>query len=64
MQVEGVTYEIDWRKFKRGTSLFFPCLDPLRAREQLLTVTNRLQIKVLTKVVLVDGIRGLRVWRL
>jgi hypothetical protein len=64
MQIEGVTYEVDWRKFKRGKSLFFPCLDAERAREQLFTTTNRLQIKVLTKVVLVDGIRGLRVWRL
>lgn len=64
MQIEGVTYEVEWKRFKRGMSMFIPCLDPRRAKTQLLAVTKRLRIKVLTKIVIVDGIRGLRVWRL
>lgn len=64
MQIEGVTYEVEWKRFKRGMSMFIPCLDPRRAKTQLLAVTKRLRIKVLTKTVIVDGIRGLRVWRL
>lgn len=64
MQIEGVTYEVEWKRFKRGMSMFIPCLDPRRAKTQLLAVTKRLRIKVLVKVVIVDGIRGLRVWRL
>lgn len=64
MQIEGVTYEMDWRKFKRGRSIFLPCLDPKRAKAQLLEVTNRLRLKVLVKVVIVEGVRGLRVWRM
>jgi hypothetical protein len=63
MLVEGVKYEINWRKFRPGTSIFIPCLHPSRARTQVLAVTKRLRIKVLTKVVIEDGIRGLRVWR-
>jgi hypothetical protein len=63
MQIEGVTYLVNWRRFRRGTSLFFPCLDTKRAKPQLLAVTNRLKLKVLVKPVLEDGIRGLRVWR-
>ena len=63
MQIEGVTYLVNWRRFRRGTSLFFPCLDIKRAKPQLLAVTNRLKLKVLVKPVLEDGIRGLRVWR-
>ena len=64
MQIEGVTYEVEWKRFKKGMSIFIPCLDPRRAKTQLLAVTKRLRIKVLTKTVIVDGIRGLRVWRL
>lgn len=63
MQVEGVTYEINWKAFKRGTSIFIPCLDPTRARGELLVVLERLRIKTVTKVVIDAGIRGLRIWR-
>ena len=63
MQIEGVTYLVNWRRFRRGTSLFFPCLDAKRAKAQLLVVTDRLRLKVLVKPVIEDGIRGLRVWR-
>lgn len=63
MQVEGVTYEVNWRKFRRGTSIFIPCLEPRRARPQVLEVTERLNLKVLVKVCIEGGIRGLRIWR-
>ena len=64
MLIEGVTYEINWRGFKKGTSVFFPCLDPDRAKTQLMVVTDRLRVKILTKVVIEENIRGLRVWRM
>jgi hypothetical protein len=63
MLVEGVKYEVNWRNFRPGTSIFIPCLDPARAKAQVVAVTKRLRIKILTKVVLQDGIRGLRIWR-
>lgn len=64
MLIEGVTYDVDWPKFKKGKSLFFPCLDQERAEAQLMVVLNRLRIKVLVKYVIEDGIRGLRIWRM
>lgn len=64
MQIEGVTYEVNWRRFKKGTSVFFPCLDYARAKAQLMVVTDRLGLKVLVKGTIEDGIRGLRVWRM
>ena len=64
MWVAGVNYELRWKDFKRGSSIFIPCLDPRRAKAEVLTVTRRLKIEVLTKVVIVEGIRGLRIWRL
>ena len=64
MKVEGITYEIDWRKFKRGTSIFFPCLDPRRAKGEVMDVLNRLKLDVAGKTCIEDGVRGLRIWRL
>jgi hypothetical protein len=64
MKLEGVSYEVNWRKFKLGTSIFFPCLDSKRAKAQVLVVTKRLKLKVLIKAVIEDGIRGLRIWRM
>jgi hypothetical protein len=63
MIIEGVFYEVDWRKFKKGRSIFLPCLDQERAQTQLIGVTDRLNINILIKFVIEDGIRGLRVWR-
>jgi hypothetical protein len=62
MQVQGVSYDINWKAFKRGASIFLPCLDSKRARAQVLVVTKRLRIKILIKIVVEDGIRGLRIW--
>ena len=64
MIIEKVQYEVDWAKFKRGTSFFIPCLNPVQARRSILEVTKRLKYKVLFKVVIDDGVRGLRVWKL
>lgn len=63
MKVEGVNYEIDWRKFKRGTSIFFPCLDSARAKKEIYPVLKRLQIKTVAKISIEGGVRGLRLWR-
>lgn len=64
MQIEGVTYDVNWKAFKKGAAIFIPCLDPRAAKAQLLVVTKRLRLKVLIKVTVQDGIRGLRIWRL
>ena len=64
MVIEKVQYDIDWTKFKRGTSFFIPCLNPAQARRSILEVTKRLKYKVLFKVVIEDGVRGLRIWKL
>jgi len=62
--VEQVEYEINWRAFRRGTSIMFPCLNPRKVRTELRPVFKRMGYKVLFKVVIADGVRGLRIWRL
>lgn len=64
MLVEKVSYQVNWKKFKKGHSFFIPCLNPDEARKEILCTTNRLRYRVLTKVVIEEGIRGLRIWRL
>lgn len=63
MIVEKVSYQVDWAKFKRGTSIFLPCLNPVQAKKDILKVMKRLKFKVVQKVVIQEGIKGVRVWR-
>ncbi len=63
MEVERVKYQINWKGFKAGTSFFIPCLSPTPARQKIVKETKRLKYKVVTKVVIDDGVRGIRVWR-
>jgi hypothetical protein len=66
MRVAGVSYEIDWRKFTKGKSLFFPCLDPKAAWKEIRPTVRRLRLNVVHKAVVdpKSGIRGLRMWRM
>jgi hypothetical protein len=63
MKIETVSYQIEWKKFRKGYSFFVPCIDEKAAREELNRVAKRLKMSIVTKVVLLDGIKGLRVWR-
>jgi len=64
MLVEGVSYDIDWAKFSKGKSIFIPCLDYPKAKEDLNVMFKRFGMRVLVKVVIEDGVKGLRIWRL
>lgn len=64
MLVEKISYNVNWQKFKRGKSIFIPCLDCMKARAEIRQTLNRLKLKVLMKRVIVEGIQGLRIWRL
>lgn len=63
MRIETVAYQIEWKKFRKGYSFFVPCIDEKAAREELNRVAKRLKFEIVTKVILLDGIKGLRVWR-
>jgi len=63
MKVETVSYQINWAKFRVGYSFFVPCINHREAEESIKRTTRRLGIKVATKLVIEDGIKGLRVWR-
>jgi hypothetical protein len=62
--VEGVNYDIDWREFSKGTSITIPCLDTKKARSAIKKQTEELEIQIVTKDVIEEGVRSLRVWRI
>ena len=64
MKVAGIQYKIDWRKFKRGYSVFFPCLDDSSSKKEVRAVMKRLRIDVFIKTTIEEGVKGIRVWRL
>jgi hypothetical protein len=64
MVVEGISYEIDWRKFSKGASFFIPCLDVAAGKAAILVTLGRLRIPAEIQIDIDDGIKGLRIWRL
>jgi hypothetical protein len=64
MVIETIQYRVNWRAFHKGASFFVPCIDWREARRKVLRITDRLRLQVITKVVIEDGVRGLRVWRM
>lgn len=65
MKVAGVSYEVNWKAFTKGKSMFFPCLDPIAAWRDIRPTVTRLRINVVRRSVIdpISGVRGLRVWR-
>lgn len=65
MRVAGVDYEVNWRAFTKGKSLFFPCLNSKEAWREVRPVLRRLKLNVVHKSVVdpKSGVRGLRIWR-
>jgi len=64
MLIEKISYNVNWRNFKVGYSIFIPCLDPDAAKKDILRVTKRLKIEVVFKTVINEGVKGLRIWRI
>jgi hypothetical protein len=63
MRVHGISFNVVWEKFKVGTSFFIPCLDPAEAEVQVKRTTKRLGLRIKTRAVIEENIKGLRVWR-
>jgi len=64
MKVHGISFEIDWGKFKPGRTFFIPCLDLDAAKKEVEAVAKRLRYSVEMKGVVENGVKGLRVWRI
>ena len=63
METHGIPIEIDWGKFQIGTSIFIPGVDQDGLKRQIRWEMRRLQLKVVVKGVVENGILGVRTWR-
>ena len=64
IQIHGITFDIEWDKFKPSSSFFIPCLNTKEAKRVLKIACKHKKFKVRMKVVVDNKIRGIRVWRL
>ena len=64
IQIHGITFDIEWGKFKPSSSFFIPCLNTKEAKRILKIACKHKKYKVRMKVVVENKIRGVRVWRL
>jgi hypothetical protein len=60
----GVDYQILWPEFKPGSSIFIPSIDTDAASAAIERESKRLEFEYVLKVVVEDGVKGIRVWRL
>ena len=64
MITNGVDYQIAWQNFLPGTSIFLPVIDTKAAIAAMKSEAKRLEFEFVYKVVVEDGVKGLRCWRL
>jgi hypothetical protein len=64
MLTNGVDYQIDWPAFKPGSSIFIPAIDTEAAIIAIKKESERLEFEYVHKIVIEEGIKGVRVWRL
>jgi hypothetical protein len=63
MVVDGIHHKVVWKKFVVGSSFFVPCIHTEICKRDVKETMDTLQMKVVMKLVIEDGIRGLRIWR-
>lgn len=60
----GLDYQILWAEFKPGSSMFLPAIDTKAAIAAIERESKRLEFEYVHKIVIEDGVKGIRVWRL
>ena len=64
LEIEGVQVQIEWLKFRIGTSFFLPCIDHDRMTAGIVKrATSRgFRVKIIAHIE--NGMWGIRVWRI
>jgi hypothetical protein len=63
MRIESLTYNINWKRFRVGYSFFIPCIDCAKAKKAIQAIAKKQKTNIVMKVVIEEGVRGVRVWR-
>jgi hypothetical protein len=64
LEIEGIQVQVEWQKFRIGTSFFLPCIDHDRMTAGIVKrATSRgFRVKIIARVE--NGMWGIRVWRI
>ena len=64
LEIEGVQVQVEWQKFRIGTSFFLPCINHDRMTAGIVKrATSRgFRVKIIARVE--NGMWGIRVWRI
>ena len=60
---DGVRVVVAWDSMVVGASIFVPCINTKKAREQLKKITNSKKFSTESRVCTENGLLGIRVWR-
>lgn len=64
MLSNGLSYHIQWEEFKPGASIFIPAIDVKDLIAVMTKESERLDFQFVHKIVVEDGVKGVRFWRL
>lgn len=60
---DGVKITVEWADMVVGASIFIPCIDTTKAKEQLKTVFKGKKWEYSMDIRVESGLLGVRVWR-
>jgi hypothetical protein len=60
---DGIRIIVNWEGMHVGASLFVPCLNTQKAKDQVVTLFKRKKWQVKTKIAIENGKLGIRIWR-
>ncbi len=60
---DGIKIVTNWSAMHVGASVFIPCINTQKAREQVVKVFKRKKWQVKTKIAIENGRLGIRIWR-
>ena len=63
MRIETLTYNVNWRRFRRGSSFFIPCIDCDKAKKTIQAIAKKQKANIVMRAVVEEGVRGIRTWR-
>lgn len=63
MWSDKIKFVIPWDRFKHGTSVFIPALDPKYTADAVKKEAKENNVGVMTRIVVENGVLGVRVWR-
>ncbi len=61
---DGVQITVDWETMYIGTSMFIPCVNTEKAKEQVKELFKERGWQYLVKIRIEDGRLGIRAWRM